>query len=37
VRLKEAIVRAGGLNYAADIVEKVVYTGQPILSNQIKY
>ncbi|UUO15007.1 glycosyltransferase [Dolichospermum heterosporum] len=35
LRLKEAIVRAGGVNYAADIVEKAIYTRKPILFDQI--
>ena len=37
LRLKEAIVRAGGVNYAADIVEKAIYSGKPILFDQIKH
>jgi UDP:flavonoid glycosyltransferase YjiC (YdhE family) len=35
LRLKEAIFKAGGVNYAADIIEKVIYAGEPILSNLI--
>ena len=35
LRLKEAISKAGGVNYAADIIEKVIYAGEPILSNLI--
>lgn len=35
VRLQEAIRRAGGVSRAADIVEKVVSTGNPVLSQTI--
>ncbi|WP_193199744.1 glycosyltransferase [Nostoc sp. MG11] len=33
LRLQAAIHRSGGVNYAADIVEKAVATGKPVLSS----
>ncbi|WP_353839160.1 nucleotide disphospho-sugar-binding domain-containing protein [Moorena sp. SIO4E2] len=33
LRLQEAIIRAGGVSRAADIVEQVVHTGKPVLAS----
>jgi len=32
IRLQEAIVRAGGVSRAADIIEQVLSTGKPVLT-----
>ena len=34
LKLQEAIRRAGGVSRAADIIEQVVATGKPVLSEQ---
>jgi len=34
IRLQEAIQKAGGVSYAADIIEEVVSTGKPVLSSR---
>ena len=33
LRLQEAIRRAGGVSRAADIIERVISTGQPVLAS----
>jgi zeaxanthin glucosyltransferase len=35
IEMQEAIVRSGGVKKAADIIERVVMTGKPVLASEI--